>query len=311
MLRAFPKKPCGCFSMMNKQVMIALVSLFVLLVGVAVMWRGVDAATDASRDEVLVRYVLPEGLPAVFTAGASGDATGDYEAAIELHEQHKHDLRGKSPPAEVVGKLRSQLVTAAKKATVAQGFLDQRIPLVPGASTEYGDAPTKIASVVLGNLKGLKEVDQVRAARAVFAFGQRIYEENVRISARRAGLMVMTSAGLTLESLLKGAERDAVTQWINSISKLLDKWDEKLKAIHQMAGNAGDLIRFANRDGDLGFRVEAMLQLGMAQYLTDSGNNRRAIRNALSDNVNSPEPMLAKAATAALNFTREQVRQVR
>lgn len=296
---------------MSKHLTISLISAFIIVIGIAVMWRGVDAPTAASRDELLVKMSLPTDLPAMDQRGSSGDATSDYRAAIELYQEHKHDLRRKDPPREIVKQLADHLLAGAQKASVTSGFLDEQLPLEPGARPEYGDAATKVASLALHAVSDADPAEKERVARAAFLYGRRLFDHNVRISPRRAGLVVMATAAMNLEQMLEGDAKRQATKWVDAIGDIQMAWEEKLQGMYRMEESAGDLMRIANYDEDLSFRVEALLQLGVAKYLTDSRNNQRAMENVLEDNVESSEPMLVKAAKAATAFTREQVRQVR
>ncbi|MFK7789199.1 MAG: hypothetical protein AB8C95_06885, partial [Phycisphaeraceae bacterium] len=92
-----------------------------------------------------------------------------------------------------------------------------------------------------------------------------------------------------------------VLEWEKAISSLEQSWNSKLLPIESVNAakgmpNISDLIKVANEDKDLTFRVWAALRLGYAKYERGDEGNQEAIKAAIEALKTDSEKLVAKAA---------------
>jgi len=293
-----------------------------------------DAPTEASSEAMLARRGFAESMPTLAPGDQGGDAADDYRRAIALYLENADRLKGGDPPAEIVDRLARHLLEAMQRRHCAAGFLDEQVPLKPGGRPEYEDAPFRVGQIVLDEaLRLVQPVEgeqgdsgrpagaatSVAGARrserlmlAVWTLGRRLFEQNVRIAPRKTGLALLQNAAVRYETAFgpDAAHFTMLKQWADRASQINVEWERKIAAIQQQKGNAGDLIRIAEEDEDVGFRVMATLRLGAAQWLDRRPPNLGAIEAALKRLSRSREPLISRAAAAAKSVTRQDVRNL-
>lgn len=299
---------------MNKHLVITAITLAVVAIIIVSMWGTVDPTTRGSRDELLDAITLPADLPAVDKAAesASGDSASDYRAAIDYWIANYDELKNAKPDDKSVLKLHRHILSAAEKGKPAFGFADAYIPLEPGAAPEWHNAPGKITQYMVRGIKDLPDAKARKVMLSLWTFGRRLYEDNLRIVPRQAGLGMMQYVALNTQARF-GAEDPvaaAMNQWIPHVDKITSQWEDKVKAIYTYNASVGDLVRIAENDADKSFRVEALLQMGIAQWTTNVRANINAVHGCLDDFAASGDADLARAARAAKDFTRENVRML-
>jgi hypothetical protein len=299
---------------MNKHLIITAVTLVVVAIIVVSMWGTVDSTTRGSRDEVLGATTLPSNLPTVDQGAesAAGDSATDYRAAIDFWIANYDALRNK-PDDKSVRKFERYLLSAAEKGKPTFGFADAYMPMEPGAAPEYHKAPDKIAQLIIRGVE--KDEPGARVKKkllALWSFGRRLYEHNLRMVPRQAGLGMMQYVAINAQARFGEADPmvSAMNQWIPHVDKITRQWDEKVKAIYTYNASVGDLVRIAEQDADKTFRVEALLQMGISQWTTNVRANVNAVHGCLEDFAASNDRDLARAARAAKDFTRENVRML-
>ncbi|MBI1374980.1 MAG: hypothetical protein GC159_19860 [Phycisphaera sp.] len=201
------------------------------------------------------------------------------------------------------------------------GFLDAMTPMQPMAKADYGDAAELTARVVLDWARAQAN-EQAKARRrrgenamlAVWAMGRRMFDHNVRLAPRRVGLAIAQSAGLTYLKTFgeKGGKSLDMRACVEESQKMSNFWKNKQLGLYALQGSVGDLIRFADQDEDRTFRIEALLQLGLMQWLgRRSRANLSAIEACLNRQIVSSDAQIAEAARIAKEYTREQARALR
>jgi len=293
-----------------------------LVVGIIVMSRGkAQAPTDASGPEALAPLTYPDNLPTFYTPiDATTPANAHYDDALSYAISNRRKLvyrAGEQPDSGTANHIADLLIRGMNAKQVNAPMFDDRLPMQPNPTPDYGDSlewmidAAKWAATDAeerGNTDRAKEI-----THAIFAFGQRLYENNKRFYHRVTGWQTMTEAinmlymfsedGSDDEKLYKDLYDQMYAQW--------QRWDKKLnKVVKALRPNFGDLIRIAENDGDVGVRIMATMQLGIAKFAKSRGEgNDAAIRRTIEKLKEDDEPLVAEAAKAAEAFTAEDVRR--
>lgn len=297
---------------MTKFLVPAILLVLVLLIAAAVFtssYMDRDQATGASADSKMAVVTLPTDLPPMAADNGSGDSTGLYNKAINLYVQKADFLKTNPPPQRLIEDLIDTIVKAGNRGAPEHGWADDHVGLEPGKQPDWYSAPMEIAEIIFDHeirsqVSGGKYTGSKAKARrltdAVFLFGKRMYETSDRVLIRRDGLDVMGKALAMKEMALNDKDAGA---WREAIYEVRAEWEKKLKAIYALDASVADLVRFATLDKDVAFQVEAILQLGIAQWTKKSMGNQRVIDNAFADLQKSKNRMVAQAAKAAAAMT--------
>ncbi len=291
-----------------------------LLVAAVLMYGVAEGPTSVTNPEALAQRVLPVDLPALVVrddpGGDPGDAGVYYERAIALFAEHPGVLTKTREHDGLVDGLCELLLRAAEAGRIESGFMDGHIPVRIGALPDYGEALESIYEWVLYRSAYLYTHDEPERARnmalAVWVFGRRMFEDNVRLYNRNTGLDMMESAGgLLFEMSVEDPALDSETlqAWSVALNDIRRAWQPKLELMLGTDPHPGDLVNIALHDRDRMFRVEATLKLGIHRYGADRGN-RRAMNRAIQTAIASEYSMLAEAGRAADALTLEQKRRL-
>lgn len=297
---------------MTKHLIISAITIAIIAIVALAMWGTVDPLTQGSRDEILADHSLGDSVPTVVVANDSGDAATDYHEAIEYFIANYNDLRSKTPSTIRVAHLARLLLRASDKAKTTDGFADHYVPVQPSAKPQYYNAPVRIADLLLNRAASKTDAKGKREMLSVWVFGRRLYEHNIRIYPRQAGIGIMQNVSITYSK--QYGENDSaakkMAQWIPKLDELSRDWDEKMKAIHVMHPSIGDLVHIADDDQDKGFRIEALLEMGRVQWMTNGHANLSALHNCMERYAHSDDAQFVAAAHAAEQFSREDVRMI-
>ncbi len=302
---------------MKPRYIIIAVAFVPLLVAAVLSYGVADGPTSVTNAQALSERVLPVDLPALTKPGNPGDDAGVYyEQAIGLFAEHPGVLTRTREHDALVDGLCELLLSAAEAGHIEPGFMDGHIPIQNGALPDFGEAIESIHEWGIYRSAELfthGEPDRARElALAVWVFGRRMFEDNVRLYNRNAGLDMMESAGgMLFEMSAQDPSLDTQTlrAWSAAITEVRQAWQPKLEVMLGVDPHPGDLVNIALSDGDRMFRVEATLVLGIHRYGADRGN-RRAMNGAIQTAIASDDPLLAEAGRAAVALTLEQKRRL-
>lgn len=302
---------------MKPRYIIIAVAFVPLLVAAALLYGVADGPTSVTNAEALSERVLPVGLPALTKPGNPDDDAGVYyEQAIGLLAEYPGVLTRTREHDALVDELCELLLSAAEAGHIEPGFMDGHIPVQNGALPDYGEAIESIHEWVIYRSAALfthSEPDRARElAIAVWVFGRRMFEQDVRLYNRNTGLDMMESAGgMLFEMSAQDPSLDTETlrAWSEAITKIRKAWQPKLEVMLGVDPHPGDLVNIALNDGDRMFRVEATLRLGIHRYGVERGN-RRAMNRAIQAAIDSEDALLAEAGRAADALTLEQKRRL-
>ncbi len=300
-----------------------LIAASVLAVAIALvvvfMSRGKpEPATKASSEKMLEVRTLA-GLPKVVDIGA-GDASAAFTELVKFYDQESTTLQGGQPTAEVGDKAMALFIQVYEAGTLSTAFLDKTTPIYPQANPTFGLAPLGVASGALARINELRARDDaaskqraVKGAQAVWAVGQIMFEKATRLPLRQQGLALMQSAGgVMIAWTEEAAIVAALDKWSPAIRDYTDNFlSPKLEVVSSLKPNIGDLLRIADADKDVTFRVEATLALARVKYNPRTKGNANGIADAIRKLQEDPDPMVQEAAKVAEAFTKEQLHGLR
>lgn len=295
-----------------------LVSVIIIAAVVGLIFvsnRGfAEAPTSATSPEKLKKVDLPDSLPSLYVSSdATGNAKNDYYRALNVYLQNKDAFESETPPYALVDEATNHLVAGMDKMNIQQGFVDDQVPMKPGASPKFGAALEVLPIAVLDSANEAfeegNEAQAISAATAVFALGERAFRSNDRFYSRNTGLMLMGQALAQLntwkESLPDSGEN--FIPWFQALEKIQQAWMEKVKITANLDPHVGDLINMARNDEDVTFRIAATLNLGVAKLNPGSKGNLRVIHEALKELKEDPNSMVAEAAEVAETIKKEDI----
>lgn len=304
---------------MKLGIIISVVLLIVLGLLGFVAFRGVaDGSSNATASEMLVKMDLPSDLPPLFISSVpNGNAARTYDKAIELYVDHRREFNSEMPRVDLINTLVSLLIDAVQHERVNQGFLDKHVPVQPGATPDFDDALESIPGIVLARADEMYQdgnaARAVLAARAVWAFGQRAFQNNTRLYIRIQGLAIMLDAGdklfqWTSEVGDRGAKN--VREWMAVAHEIDQRWRGKYELIARLKPRVGDLLNIAQNDEDPSFRIAAILKLGLTKFHPGGRGNMRMITATIEDAKGDSNALIVQAGIAAAGLTRDQMRKI-
>lgn len=309
----------------------AAIAIIVTVILIMMNRTSVDPATAATSDANLQKQTLPSNLPQLaFVPERSGSGGASFDKLLEQTQAAGRYIGqggfAEESRAESV-KLYQVMVELAASMPLEAGFADQKI-----GPRDLNDPELKKDLTLITNALKLhtdvmieqrKYDEAAEAAGACFALGKELFENNTRLRPRQAGLMMMRVSLATWLRIAKsqsefgqitadefGKIKTAAQPWLDAIRVIETVWDQKLKSIDIPDPSVGDLIRVAQKDQDLSFRVFAVRRLGLARFEHGDASNKKAINDAISAAKSSDDAMVRSAAETAEKLTIEQFRQV-
>jgi len=292
--------------------------LFLSLLGFFA-YRGVaDPSTNATSPTKLSKRQLPSDLPALFMPNTpTGNAARTYSKILNLYHDHRDKFNDDEPPIEVTDQLSNLLITAMQQERVQDGFLDEHIPVQIGATPDFYDALELLPALALMRAQEAyqdgRESHAMTIARAVWALGQRAFQNNVRLYNRLQGLTIMLDAGdklLPWSLEMGGSDSDSIKQWMKAVNEIGEIWKAKYELLSSLRPHKGDLLMIARKDEDISFRVAATLKLGLAKFNPGGRGNKRVIDATIGQAKNHSHSMIVQSGIAAAGLTKEQMRKL-
>jgi hypothetical protein len=303
---------------------VSAVAVAVLTALIILLVRGQpDLPTSATSAARLQRLSVPDFIPRDLYQSTEDTNAANfyYEQAIQFAMDNRarlqtNQLQGKQPDPELSRRIAEMLTEGMKCQRVHKPILDQRLPIVPNPMPDYGDALDLVTDAATFHGRELlrqgRRPDADTVGRAIFALGRRLFESDERYWHRVFGFQTMIEGLLLLyQSAEPGSPEEKRFKKIHDdMYEIWRDWNAKVGVIKAMRPNYGDLIRIARHDQDVGWRIEATLQLGIAKFGVGRGRaNDRAIQQAIRELQSDPDPRVAQAAKVAEAFTVEDVRR--
>ena len=282
--------------------------------------RGdVDKPTPATtRDGALQAFTLPDNLPVMFeSANPEADATQIYKDMIEYYKRNRYELDKDVPEAEVIIKLIDQLIAGMNCGRVQDRFLDQGISLKMGSDYDQAEWVKNIGLAGLTFAESLEDKKRAReVCRAVWAFGQRVFENSDLYKIRTYGRAQWISAG---QSMVKNGMLNENAPAENEYWDKINLWgeaegtyamlDERIYKVIRTGGtpNVGDLVNIALYHGDPAYRVLAIQRLSEEKFDPRTKANEKLIIKTLEQLQGEKSSLISDAAKAAIELTVQEM----
>ncbi|MEM1354188.1 MAG: hypothetical protein AAGH88_04815 [Planctomycetota bacterium] len=304
--------------------------IVVLVIVFAVKPKG-DPPTSATSTENLKKQTLPADLPKLaFTPKRSGqDGPGFDKVSTQCQTAGRYIGQGgyvRESQAEAV-KLMEVIEQFSQSRTPQRGFADRFMNGRDLYDPELKQNLEIVVSALNLHVKAMIEEGKYdsaqEAAGACFALGHALFNDNTRLMPRRTGLLLMR---VSLQNYINAANaeraagrmdadayqlaKSSTQPWFDAILAIETVWAKKLESINNPKPNVGDLVRVADKDEDLSFRVFAVRRLGLARFERGDSSNQSAINSAIESALSNDQPMIREAAESAQSLTVEQFRKV-
>jgi hypothetical protein len=299
-----------------------VISLVILLLIGGMLFLGsrgtVTGSTSLTAASKLKAQTLPALAPLYEPTKADENATAHYEDAVDIAYQYESSLTKSPRPAEQSQDIVDHLVAAMDAGRVQQGMLDQYVDVALFAEPKFGLGILIVQDTTLEWARNQygegKEQEAVRAVRALFAFGHRLFTHSVRMTNRLQGLQLMQSSLAMLSAwsestAMSDLPPDAVSEWTEAVDDVYTAWTDKMKKlISTTKPPVGDLLNMAKNEQDLSLRIEAVLALAIVKHAPGSKANLRVIEEAIEQAKSDANPLIAKAGEFAAGYTVDDLR---
>jgi len=278
-----------------------------------------DPPTRATSPDRLEAMTLGDDFPRLYEiTNVSDSALAHYEAAGGYYAQNRSAFQNRKPAQEHIDVLAGHFIKAMHAGQMRDGFLDSqtRIGVMVGQIDNMMPYAAGALSSYLRDQfedETLTEED-VQIAMALFAFGERCFRHNTLLQHRMAGLEYMNDGlgyvnNWDLEK--NGRTSDKSNLASDRYIPIIEAWPHKLKIVMDTDPYVGDLLNIAKNDQDMTWRIAATQRLGIAKFTDGNKGNRRAIASYLAQARQADNRLLAEAARAADELTREEFRRLR
>lgn len=285
-----------------------------------------EATTGAGKLDLIVMHLdldrlvrVPEGAgaEAIYEQAAKEALDGQEMEAFIATARHPDPL---SDPklAGVIGKL---VAAGEKGLDPGAALLFRTLPPIQAIN----DIPTETFLKAMGHLltnaaagyhADGKNGAALKTANAALLFGDRLWRQGVYNAYRNAGQSVAGDALVLLAMIytdLKNDTNAAACRELDAQRKAAAmRWLEKNRICRQLNQGLvpGDLANLALHDQDRSWRLEGTMWLGVAQWVSASGRQRRAIQTLLNTLERNEDFYIAEQARAAGAIERSTVHEL-
>ncbi len=315
---------------MNYKTGIALAIIFIIIAGVLVyIFVGPASLGQPTYRTLAHGFMTPIKIDysiSGLTPAASGSGAGKlylqaYQQVIALSNDHNAvaDLmatRGPaaSPKIQAIVKLVEQ---AAPETMGRKYLLFAKGVRLPEASDVVADRLNAIGQMTgayaAGCISDKTPKAAAKALTALLIFGHRLWRHGLFVDVRTCGISDMQSAAAGLRMVYKSGptqnqyECDAATKLIGAINKAAAQWYSKMKIVDVSNPNSGDMANIVRHDQDLSWRMEAMVELGIARWATSYAPRAHAIAAFLNHYTTDSNHWIRAAAKVAHGMTRDSL----
>ncbi|NNM85075.1 MAG: hypothetical protein HKL96_04870 [Phycisphaerales bacterium] len=154
----------------------------------------------------------------------------------------------------------------------------------------------------------------LKAYQAALMLGYNEWKYGLFLDVRTAGLDTLSSAVDAIRSYYGHGKtksefpHDAANNLHNSLKNTVQTWYKKYAIVHSTDPYAGDMANIIKHDQDITWRIEAMINLGIARWSTSDASEAKAILKFLQKWQHNPNAYLSAAAKRSANITRADIR---
>jgi hypothetical protein len=174
-----------------------------------------------------------------------------------------------------------------------------------------GEIGTKAAQ----SQRGRDDTKSEKALRASLIWGKRLFEKGAYVSYKGAAMGVMSRALAEYAThFIKDPEKAATARTMAAgVVEKSKVWREKetklvRKLNYSKTSDPGDLWNLAEKDEDRAWKAEGLMWLGVSKWSNADKAQRGTIDKYLTAKATDRDPVLAKRAKAALEYTNIDLR---
>ena len=318
---------------MNYKMGIAIAIIFIIVVGVLVYIFVGPASIGRPTYRTLAHgFMAPIKINysiSGLTPAASGSGSGKlyiqaYQQVIALSNDRNAvaDLTADRGPA-ASPKIRAivKLVEQAAPETMGRKYLlFAKGVRLPESSDTVADRLNAIGQMTdayaAGCISDKTPKAAAKALTALLIFGHRLWRHGLFVDVRTCGISDMQSAAAGLRMLYKSGptknqyECDSATKLVSAINKAGTQWYGKMKIVDVLNPNSGDMANIVRYDHDLSWRIEAMVELGIARWTTSYAPRAHAIAVFLKHYTADSNHWIRASAKVAYGMNADTISQL-
>ncbi len=311
---------------MSYKVGIAIAMIFLIVVGVVVysFLRPVSVGSPTHRTQtrgfmkpIKIGYSIAALVPSPSGPGAGALYLAAYKRIKDVVANGgglSGLLADPHPDAapEIVAIVTS-LENAAEKTMTRKHLLFIKTVRLPTATDtlsndldDIGQLTGAYATACISN-KHPKKAAQ--ALSALLVFGHRLWRRGLFVDVRTSGLSDIASAAAGLRMVYRAgptkdqAKFDSASKLMKATDKAGRRWYAKVKIVDSLTPNPGDMANIVRHDQDLSWRIDALLELGIARWNTRNVRRADAIAGFLEQRTHDPNHWIRAAAKVAYSMT--------
>ena len=160
-----------------------------------------------------------------------------------------------------------------------------------------------------GCIRDKRPKDAAKALTALLVFGERLWRHGLFVDVRTVGLEDMASAASGLRVLYQTGvtknnfEYHSASKLEHAVNAATTQWYAKEKIVDVLNPNAGDMANIVRHDRDISWRLDAMLELGIARWSTSYAPRAHAIAAFLKHYTRNSNHWISAAAKKAYDMT--------
>ncbi|MDA8378572.1 MAG: hypothetical protein M0Z50_16385 [Planctomycetia bacterium] len=318
---------------MNYKMGIAIAIIFLIVVGVVIyIFIGPSSIGQPSSrvsssvflQPIKIGYGIGGLTPTPTGSGAGAIYLLTYARMTKLAND-RHALQQLTNPSDPTTSPQIlsivKLLEQAATKTISRKYLlfipHVRLPRISDILTNHLNAIGQVTSAyAAGCINDKQQKKAAQALTALLIFGQRLWRHGLFVDVRTCGLSDIDSAAAGLRMLYKFGPAKNLYEY-HTAAKLLAatdsasrRWYSKQKIVDVLNPHSGDMAYIVRHDRDLSWRLDAMLELGIARWTTSYAPRAHAIAAFLRHYTKSPNHWISAAAKRAYGMTAETMNEL-
>jgi hypothetical protein len=318
---------------MNYKIGIALAMILVIIAGVVVyIFVGPTSLGQPTYQTMGTGFMKPikigygiGGLtPVTNGSGAGTFYIQAFQAVTALSTDRNamkeltvHSNPDASPKIQAIVRLIEQ---AAGKAMNRKHLLFTKTVPLPEATDTLADRLNAIgqmtgayAASCISDKKGKAAAN---ALTALLIFGHRLWSHGLFVDVRTCGLEDINSAAAGLRMVYKAGpeknrfEYQAAGKLLTAAGAASRQWLGKEKIVNVLNPNSGDMANIVRYDQDISWRIDALLELGIARWTTGYAPRAHAIAVFIKHYTKDQNHWIRTSAKVAYGMTAQTMNQL-
>lgn len=311
---------------MSYKIGLAISIIFIIVVGVVIyiitgptpIGQPTDRTTASGfMNPIKIGYGIGGLTPTPTGSGAGAVYLQAYQRITRLAADRKalKQITGTSNP--VTSKKISGIVTLLEQATAKtmsrQYLLFINAVRLPKMTDTLADRLNAIGQMTgayaAGCISDKRPKDAARVLTALLVFGDRLWRHGLFVDVRTVGLEDVASAAAGLQMIYKTGvaknkyEYHTASKLENAVNAAATRWYAKEKIVDVLNPDAGDMANIVRHDRDISWRIDAMLELGIARWSTSYAPRAHAIAAFLKYYTKNSDHWISAAAKCSYNMT--------